>query len=51
MDIVEMKENKDGSCSITFDFTTEELSLLLTYAVTKILEEEIEKYKLGSKQK
>ncbi len=42
MEILEIKENKDGSATMEFKFTEEEVQLLLSYAVNNILKERIE---------
>lgn len=41
MEILEIKENEDGSCDMECKFTEEEVNLLLNYAVVNILREKI----------
>lgn len=45
MEILDIKENPDGSASMTMEISKEENRSLLEYAITNILKEEIEKYK------
>jgi len=41
MEILEIKENKDGSCNVECEFTEEEIQELLSYAVNDILKKQI----------
>lgn len=41
MEILEIKENDDGSCTMECEFLEVEVQLLLNYAVNKILKEQI----------
>ena len=41
MEILETKDNSDGSCTLECEFTEEEVQILLNYAVNKILKEQI----------
>ena len=43
MDVIDFKENEDGSATVTLNMTEEEQKFLLEYAIKKILEEEINK--------
>lgn len=41
MDILKTKEHKDGSATITFEFTEEEVELFVEYAVLDILKNKV----------
>ena len=43
MEIIETIEKDNGSLDITFEFTREELEILLSFAINKILKEQIER--------
>ena len=43
MKILEVTENKDGSCNLEVEFEGSEVEILLEYAVVNILREQIER--------
>jgi len=43
MEILEIKDREDGGADIKIDFTEEELELLLSYALSTLLDEKIKK--------
>jgi hypothetical protein len=43
MEIHKITENKDGSCTLECTFTEVEQTILLSYAVTNILRDQIKK--------
>ena len=45
MKVISEKELPSGEYELEFDFSEEEIDLLVTYAVEKILEEQLEKEK------
>lgn len=42
VEIIETKEKDDGSLDITFEFTREELDVLLNFAINRIIREKLE---------
>lgn len=44
MEVLEIKEQKDGSATINLDLSDEEVKVLLQYAIVNILKEQIESY-------
>ena len=49
MEILEMIENDDGSCTMECEFQDDEVQILLNYAVNNILREQIELLKKEKK--
>lgn len=47
MIVDDMIENEDGSATLTLDLSSEELQILITYAVNKLLEREIQNAKIS----
>lgn len=45
MNVIEYKENEDGTATFSLEMTDEENRALIEYAVTKLLEEYIKKEK------
>lgn len=45
MEILEIVENDDGSCTMDCEFQNDEVEILLNYAVNNILREQIESMK------
>lgn len=43
MKVLEIVDNDDGSATLTLDMTEEEKSILIEYAIIKLLKEYIEK--------
>jgi len=43
MNVLDIKENYDGSCKLDCEFTDEEVKLLLNYAIINIIREYIKK--------
>lgn len=41
MEVIKIKELKDGSAEVTFDFTPKEIQILLEFAVNEILRKAI----------
>jgi hypothetical protein len=45
MELLEFKENEDGSATFRIDFTQKECEMLLEYAVIDIIKKQIERYR------
>jgi hypothetical protein len=45
MELLEFKENEDGSATITLDLNKQECEMLIEYAVIDIIKKQIERYK------
>jgi hypothetical protein len=44
MEILEIVDNDDGSCTMECEFTQEEINMLISYAVVDILKKQIKKH-------
>ena len=43
MNVLDVKENGDGSCTLDVEFEEQEVESLLSYAVSSILEKQLDK--------
>ena len=51
MEVIEIKDNDDKTCTITVNITEEENQILINYAINDILKKQIEEYNTTEEKK